>query len=100
MSDTSVVGGHEIVHPHPIMSMPPLTQFKRFDVRALIQRGVEPFPEIHQRVQGLKPGEGLIIVAPFLPSPLVEKLAADGFASKVERGTGSDWLVYFWREPA
>jgi len=80
------------------MSMPPLSQFKRFDVRALIQRGVEPFPEIHKRVNALTLEEGLIVVAPFLPSPLVEKLAGDGFASKVERGTGSDWLVYFWRK--
>jgi hypothetical protein len=78
--------------------MPPLTQFKRFDVRDLIRRGVEPFPEIHKRVNALRPDEGLIVVAPFLPSPLVEKLAVDGFASKVERSNGADWLVYFWRE--
>ena len=78
--------------------MLPLTQFKRFDVRDLIRRGVEPFPEIHKRVNALKPEEGLIVVAPFLPSPLVEKLASEGFASKVERGNGADWLVYFWRE--
>ncbi len=78
--------------------MPPLSQFKRFDVRELIRRGVEPFPQIRQRVSKLRPEEGLIIVAPFLPSPLIEKLSSEGFASKVERGTGADWMVYFWRE--
>lgn len=78
--------------------MPPLNQFKRFDVRDLIRRGVEPFPQIHARAHGLGPGEGLIVVAPFLPSPLVERLGAEGFASKVERGQGADWLVYFWHE--
>ncbi|MDR3456613.1 MAG: DUF2249 domain-containing protein [Verrucomicrobiae bacterium] len=80
--------------------MPPINQFKRFDVRALLARGVEPFPEIHKRVTALKPGEGLIVVAPFLPSPLVEKLSGEGFASKVEPGGGGDWLVYFWPETA
>ncbi len=80
--------------------MPPLNRFKRFDVRDLICRGVGPFPEICQRVAALKPDEGLIVVAPFLPSPLVEKLAGEGFASKVERGAGADWIVYFWRELA
>ena len=80
--------------------MPPITQFKRFDVRDLIRRGVEPFPEILQRVTRLKADEGLIIVAPFLPSPLIERLAAQGFASKIERGSGSDWMVYFWTEAA
>jgi hypothetical protein len=78
--------------------MPPINRFKRFDVRDLLRRGIEPFPEIHQRVSHLKPDEGLIIIAPFLPSPLVEKLGGEGFASKVERGAGSDWMVYFWRE--
>jgi uncharacterized protein (DUF2249 family) len=78
--------------------MPPLNQFKRFDVRDLIRRGIEPFPEIHKRVDALKSGEGLIVVAPFLPSPLVEKLRSEGFSSKVERGQGADWMVYFWRD--
>ncbi|MGB8370665.1 MAG: DUF2249 domain-containing protein [Limisphaerales bacterium] len=77
--------------------MPPLNQFKRFDVRDLIRRGVEPFPEIRRRVDALKLDEGLIVVAPFLPSPLVEKLTGEGFESKVERGDGSDWIIYFWR---
>ena len=74
-----------------------MIHFKRFDVRELIRKGIEPFPQIRRRVDTLKPGEGLIILAPFLPSPLIEKLASEGFASKVERGTGADWIVYFWR---
>ncbi len=78
--------------------MPPLNQFKRFDVCDLIRRGVEPFPEIRKRVDALKPDEGLIVVAPFLPSPLVEMLRSEGFASRVERGRGTDWMVYFWRD--
>ena len=78
--------------------MPPLNHFKRFDVRDQIRHGIEPFPEIWKRVAALKPDEGLIIVAPFLPSPLVEKLGSEGFVSKVERGNGADWLIYFWRE--
>jgi uncharacterized protein (DUF2249 family) len=78
--------------------MPAANQFKRFDVRDLIRQGVEPFPEIHRRVGQLKEGAGLIVVAPFLPSPLIERLSGEGFKSKVERGTGADWLVYFWRE--
>lgn len=80
--------------------MPPLHQFKRFDVRDLIRRGVEPFPEIRKRVDALKANEGLTVVAPFLPSPLIEILTSEGFSSKVMRGQGADWLVHFWREPA
>jgi hypothetical protein len=78
--------------------MPPLSHFKRFDVRDLLRRGVEPFPEIRKRVNELKPDNGLIVIAPFLPSPLVERLAGEGFSSKLERGQGADWIVYIWRE--
>jgi len=78
--------------------MPAARQFKRFDVRELIRRGVEPFPEIQRRVSLLRAEQGLIVVAPFLPSPLIERLGGEGFKSKVERGSGADWLVYFWRE--
>jgi hypothetical protein len=77
--------------------MPPVEHFKRFDVRPLLGQGIEPFPEIHQRVTELEADHGLIVVAPFLPSPLVERLASEGFASKVERGSGTAWLVYIWR---
>jgi CRP-like cAMP-binding protein len=65
--------------------MPPLTQFKRLDVRPLLARGEEPFPAIRRRVDALKPGEGLILIAPFLPSPLIERLGGEGFQSKVKR---------------
>ena len=80
--------------------MPPLKKFKRLDVRALLQNGLDPCSPIFERVDKLTADEGLLIIAPFLPSPLIERLRAQGFASKVERGKGTDWLVYFWREAA
>jgi hypothetical protein len=78
--------------------MPPLSKFKRFDVRPLLKRGEEPLSQILRRVQGLGPEEGILIIAPFLPSPLIELLGSQGFASKVERGDGASWIVYFWRK--
>lgn len=80
--------------------MPPLNAFKKFDVRELLARGIEPFPEIRKRVDALSKDEGLIVIAPFLPSPLIEKLRSDGFESKFERGKGADWVIYFWRDAA
>lgn len=85
---------------HRFMQMPSLKKFKRFDVRPLLERGTEPLSEILERVQQLKPDEGLVTIAPFLPSPLIELLGSEGFASKVERGEGGSWIVYFWRGEA
>lgn len=73
-------------------------KFRRFDVRKLIETGAEVMPLILQRVTQLRDNEGIVVIAPFLPSPLIERLNSEGFASRVERGGRSDWLVYFWRE--
>ncbi len=78
------------------MNMPAISQFKRLDIRPLLQRGEEPLPAILKRVQELTAGTGLIVVAPFLPSPLIEMLGSEGFQSKVERGDPGSWIVYFW----
>jgi len=78
--------------------MPPIGKFKRFDVRPLLKRGEEPLAAILERVRSLEEGEGLIIIAPFLPSPLIELLGSQGFQSKVERGDAGSWIVYFWRK--
>jgi uncharacterized protein (DUF2249 family) len=72
-------------------------KFKTLDVRPIIARGAEPLPEIRARIKTLGPGEGLSVIAPFLPSPLIEKLANEGFQSRVERQVGS-WVTYFWRD--
>ena len=76
--------------PHP--------NFKRFDVRELFAQGLEPFPEIRDRVDKLKAGEGLAVITPFLPSPLIEKLRGENFGSRVEPQPDGSWVTYFWRE--
>jgi Uncharacterized conserved protein (DUF2249) len=52
---------------------------------------------IRRRLGEVPPGGGLLIIAPFLPSPLVELLGAEGWDARIERGHGADWMVYFWR---
>ena len=72
-------------------------KFKTLDVRPILARGVEPFSKIRETVDALGPNEGLSVIAPFLPSPLIEKLGSEGFQSRVERHNGS-WVTRFWRE--
>ena len=75
-----------------------LLKFKRLDVRPILARGDDPFSKIRARIDALQPGEGLSVVAPFLPSPLIEKLGSEGFRSRVERQLGSGWITHFWRD--
>ncbi len=75
-----------------------MPKFKTLDVRPILARGADPFSKIRASIDALQPGEGLSIVAPFLPSPLIEKLGSEGFRSRVERQLGGVWLTQFWRD--
>jgi uncharacterized protein (DUF2249 family) len=75
------------------------TVFSTFDVRPHLARGEEPFPLIRSRVDALGPGQGVIIIAPFMPAPLIERLRSEGFLATMEhRGDGA-WAVSFSRAP-
>lgn len=78
------------------MNPPPAARFRSLDVRPILAAGGEPLPLIRRRVDELGPGDGLLVIAPFLPSPLIELLGAEGFRSRVEHGT-AQWRIYFWR---
>ena len=72
-------------------------KFKKLDVRPILASGIEPFSKIRENIDALGPDEGLCVIAPFLPSPLIEKLGSEGFQSRVERQLGGGWTVQFWR---
>ena len=72
--------------------------FKKLDVRPLIAKGIEPFSAIRSEIDLLKEGKGLTVIAPFLPSPLVEKLRGEGFRSSAQHQPDGAWAVNFWRE--
>ena len=74
------------------------TTFKKLDVRPLIAKGIEPFSAIRSKIDLIKAGEGLTVIAPFLPSPLIEKLGSEGFRSRVQHQPDGAWAVNFWRD--
>lgn len=71
--------------------------FKKLDVRRLIAKGIEPFDAIRTSVDSLKTNERLTVMAPFLPSPLIEKLRSEGFRCEASHQPGGAWAVTFWR---
>jgi uncharacterized protein (DUF2249 family) len=77
--------------------MLPLNQYQRLDVRPILASGGEPLTLIRERIASLPPGEGLLVIAPFLPSPLIEMLRGEGFQSKTIRDPRAGWQVYFWK---
>ncbi len=73
-------------------------KFRTLDVRELIARGEEPFPQILATVEALAPDEGLTVLAPFLPTPLIEALKGAGFSARPERRSDGSWQTFFRRD--
>lgn len=71
-------------------------KFKILDVRPILSAGGEPFTKIRENIDALGENEGLSVIAPFLPSPLIERLGSEGVQSRVERQIGGSWIVHFW----
>lgn len=76
----------------------PAPKNRRLDVRALLARGEEPRSAVEAAIATLLPGQGLTVLAPFLPSPLIERLKAAGYAARAERLADSSWRVDFVRD--
>ena len=68
------------------------------DLRPLIAAGQEPFTRIMAAVAGVEVGETLLLVTPFLPSPLIEKLQGEGFSVRSERRSDGSWQTAFRRD--
>ncbi len=75
-------------------------KLRTLDVRPLIARGEEPFTKIMALVATIAPGESFVLVTPFLPSPLIEKLHSEGFDARPERRTDGGWQTHFTRGAA
>jgi uncharacterized protein (DUF2249 family) len=69
--------------------------FLDLDVRPILAGGEDPFSEIMAAIAALKPGQGLRIVAPFRPAPLIRVLESKGYSHEESPLGGTDWEVIF-----
>ena len=76
----------------------PAPKNKRLDVRPLLERGENPCSAVEATLAALAPGQGLTVLAPFLPSPLIERLKAAGYSARAERRPDGGWSVDFRRD--
>jgi hypothetical protein len=68
------------------------------DVRPILAQGGDPFQKIMSCVGELGPTEGLLLVTPFLPSPLIERLRAEGYVAHPVRSKDGSWRTLFTRD--
>jgi hypothetical protein len=73
----------------------PAKQYKRLDVRPLLERGEDPRGAVDAALAALRPGQGLTVLAPLLPSPLIERLKSAGYSACAQRLPDGGWRVDF-----
>jgi uncharacterized protein (DUF2249 family) len=67
------------------------------DVRPLIASGTPPMATIMTAVNELARGQVLHLRSPFMPGPMVRKLAGAGFSHRTHSFADDDWSTWFWR---
>ena len=65
------------------------------DVRAILDRGEEPFGAIMEAKARLRPGQCLRIIAPFEPLPLYTMFEAAGYRARASRKGETEWWIDF-----
>jgi DUF438 domain-containing protein len=65
------------------------------DARPLLAQGIHPLEQVQQECNGLLPGEIFVIITPFPPAPMIEKMAAAGFETHSEAGEDGMFRTYF-----
>jgi hypothetical protein len=68
---------------------------RTLDVRPLMARGEEPFAKIMALVRDTSPGDAFIIVSPFIPAPLIERLQSEGYVTRPEHRSDGAWQTHF-----
>ena len=70
------------------------------DIRPIFAAGASPCSAIDDAVASLRPGQSLVLMAPFEPLPLFTKLAAQGFSHASEAQPDGSWRIEFGRTGA
>jgi uncharacterized protein len=65
------------------------------DARPLLAQGIHPLERVIREAATLDPGEIYEILTPFPPAPMIEKMAAAGYATHSETGTDGIFHTYF-----
>lgn len=69
------------------------------DVRPLLRAGREPYPLLRARLAALAAGETLTVIAPFLPSPLIELARSQGMEVRPSHRADGAWSTEISRRP-
>jgi len=65
------------------------------DARPLLAQGIHPLEQVQKEAASLEAEEIFEIITPFLPAPMIEKMAAAGFETYSESTSDGMFHTYF-----
>ena len=68
------------------------------DVRPVIAAGGSPHEKVLELAHSVGPQGNFLLITPFLPSPMIEKLQSEGFQARPERRADGAWQTQFIRK--
>lgn len=80
------------------MTAPRQPKVHRLDIRQILARGEEPLPAIMAMVAKLGPADEMVIVSPFVPAPLIDRMQSAGYEVHPELQGDGSWSTRF-RQP-
>lgn len=67
------------------------------DARELIASGGHPLDEVLAGIQQLEPGKIFVLISPFAPTPMIEKVRAAGDLAWSEQAGPGEFKTYYKR---
>jgi len=67
------------------------------DLRPEIEAGEHPLPVVMNLVRELEPGQALLLVTPFVPAPMIDRIAGDGFLAWTDQAGPEEFHTTFAR---
>ena len=67
------------------------------DARPEIEQGEHPLPVVMAAVRELEPGQGYVLITPFVPAPMIDKITEMGFLAWTEQVGSEEFHTIFAR---
>lgn len=69
----------------------------RLDARPLLASGDHPIERVLREAGSLSSGDIYMIITPFIPSPMIEKVSAMGFETFIREESPAEVHTYFYK---
>jgi hypothetical protein len=68
------------------------------DARPMLEQGAHPLNLVMTKLKQMNPGQGFILITPFIPAPLIDTARGQGYRAEFKKISEDQIENYFWKE--